>query len=593
MNRSIRIWAGPLALSIAMVGALAAGPGLAVRPASASPASASPAYSQHNPPPLCSSPHSAACIQQPSAGLAYPTATPILVDMPTMETVPGVNPHEVTYRVTFAITHFATAKSGYSMRPPFWSNPIELVPIDGYSDPTASHVVMSPEANCSGHLACSYVTTGYGMKGGWYYAGYNGNDLVGQNMCPPSPNGVYGCGGTLSQSAVYFPSASDLLPPRVKSAANGKGLTSKAVAAAKDPYGKAMTLTWDFGDGTHAPGSFGTVITHTYGNFGDYSITARVRTSDGRSAATSTEAGILPPKPILQAVARTGTGTTGVAAGLVQAWPDGANGIVWYWNTGCPADPDNALNSATGFSNYAPIHADGTISVPLSYLDAGANAFVLIVQGYLDHNGHAVSVHRVSNCVTSIGSTFGTTADAAAGATEVAVNSASVPIGHVAVIDAGTDNAEQRVVNGHGSLLVDALDLAHSAGALVIDAGEPVPPYLAPGPPANPTTPIVSTVGFPKKPGKPTVTRSKPTKPKSVVVSFTVPSNGGSTITSYLVKCTSTNRGATRTASAKTGPIKVTMLTAGKRYNCQVRAKNAVRVGPFSALGTKFTAPGA
>jgi hypothetical protein len=571
-----------------MAGALSTVAGLSIPPAAAN-----PAFSQKNPPPLCSAPHTAACIDQPRYYSAGVTATPILVDKPTLETVIGNNPGDVTERVTFAITHFATAKTGYSMRPPSWANPMELLPIDGYSDPTAAYVVMAPEGNCTGHLACSYVTTTYGIKGGWYYAGHNGLDLVSQDMCPTGETGSYGCGATVSQSAVYVPSASDLLPPRVKSAANGKGLTSKAVAAAKDPYGKAMTLTWDFGDGAKAPGSFGTVVTHTYATFGDYSITARVRTSDGRSAASSTDAGILPPKPILQAVARNGTGTTGVAAGLVQAWPDGASGIVRYWNTGCPADPDAALNSATSFSDQAPIQPDGTISVPFSYLDPDANAFVLFVQGYLDNNGHAVSVHRVSNCVTSIGSTFATSADMSAGATEVPVDSASVAIGDVAVIDAGTGSAEQRLITGHGSIKFDdGLTSAHSSGALVIDAGAPVPPYVAPGPPANPTTPTVSTGGFPKKPGKPTVTNSKPTKPRSVVVSFKVPANGGSTITSYLVKCTSSNRGVTRTASAKKGPIKVTKLTTGKHYTCRARATNAVGAGLFSAAGNRFTAPG-
>jgi MYXO-CTERM domain-containing protein len=62
----------------------------------------------------------------------------------------------------------------------------------------------------------------------------------------------------------------------------------------------------------------------------------------------------------------------------------------------------------------------------------------------------------------------------------------------VAVIDAGAaaglrDLAEQRVVTGHGSLLVAPLDRTHPLGGYVFDAGEPLDPYVLPDPPPDPT----------------------------------------------------------------------------------------------------------
>jgi hypothetical protein len=80
-------------------------------------------------------------------------------------------------------------------------------------------------------------------------------------------------------------------------------------------------------------------------------------------------------------------------------------------------------------------------------------------------------------------------------------------------------------------------------------------------------------------------------------VSFQAPaSNGGSTITSYTVACTSINGGVGRTATGTASPITVSGLTNGRTYSCRVTARNAVGPGTASAASASFvpaTTPGA
>ncbi len=70
----------------------------------------------------------------------------------------------------------------------------------------------------------------------------------------------------------------------------------------------------------------------------------------------------------------------------------------------------------------------------------------------------------------------------------------------------------------------------------------------------------------------------------ALAVSFTQPnSNGGSSITGYAARCSSSNGGVTITTSGPVSPLTVTGLTTGKTYTCAVLARNVVGGGPFSA----------
>jgi PKD repeat protein len=75
-------------------------------------------------------------------------------------------------------------------------------------------------------------------------------------------------------------------------------------------------------------------------------------------------------------------------------------------------------------------------------------------------------------------------------------------------------------------------------------------------------------------------------------VRFTAPSsNGGSPITGYTARCTSSNGGLTRQAQGAASPVNVPSLSRGKTYTCTVRATNAIGTGPPSTPTTSFRVP--
>ncbi len=102
-------------------------------------------------------------------------------------------------------------------------------------------------------------------------------------------------------------------------------------------------------------------------------------------------------------------------------------------------------------------------------------------------------------------------------------------------------------------------------------------------------------VSAPTVPGAPQAVSAKWVTTSSVQVSFEAPSSdGGSEITGYVVECTSTTGGVTRTASGASSALTLTKLTVGATYQCQVRAINAVGEGPYSepVPAVAPTAPG-
>ncbi|WP_395694753.1 PKD domain-containing protein [Nocardioides sp.] len=587
-----------LGLAVALPAGVTAAPsGHAAPPA----ARAGSGFSQLQPPPLCSAQPGPACINQPSYSWQGVFTQPVRIDMPTMVVDRGARGGEYTGRVTFSIIDAGTAKNGDASHILGFKNPqLLLMPIEGWSDPTATDVYMQPDpgdaSHCQGDkLACTYVTTSTNLRPGWYRATDANGLMAGAQACPASsPNGVAGCYETYSESAVYIPRATDVAPPSVEAAAKGKGLTVKAVAAVRDPYGKAVTLTWDFGDGSTQHGAAGKVVTHTYATPADYTVTAKVTTSDGRSSADSVSAGIFPPAPVLQGVGRIGATTTGAAAVALQGWPTGGKAILWSFTDGCPPSDMTEAQSAGGIfsSNYVPVQADGTVGLGLNYLPLDADAYVVEVRAALDFDGRQVIAHKFSGCVTSLTPLTATTGAVAAGATEIPADSASVPIGHVVALDVASsaggnpDLSEQRLVTGHGSLTVDPLDRAHASGAWLLDAGAPLDPYVVPGPPTAPTTPHLGATA-PSPPSIRTLTVARGGK---VVLAVRPGANGGSPVTGYLARCTPQGKGSTRQHTGSRSPVTVTGLTRGARYRCVVRATNDLGYGGASKPSKVFTA---
>ncbi len=590
-----------------LIALLLLAPTYAVTSTTASGATGGDQFSQLQPPPLCSVPHTGSCVAQPHPSYGN-VDVPIGVDMPTMtRDSTSTGSADPTGYVTFTITAPAS-KVGYVARPPGWANSpsgIAMIPIPGYSQAGADQIYMVRDSSCDGRWTCTYTTTDTSMQAGWYWAMTVNGELVGQDMCPPdSPNFVYGCGWTSSQSAFYVPQVGDIAAPVVRSAVASSGHTAKAIAKARDPEGHTMSLTWDWGDGTITNGVLGAVATHTYTDVADFTVTARVRTDDGRNAAWSQSAGISPPAPVLQSVSRVGATTSGVASGLVQGWPEGTKTLVYGWSNGCPSNPAASLDSADqfypGFS-WVTAQDDGTFSRPLTNAQPAPAGYVVLAQNYLDVDGQTYLVKGFSNCVTSVGIVTTTTGATVIGEDEVPVDSASVPVGHVAVVDAGTGDAEQRLVIGHGSLILQSgLAKAHPAGAQVVDAGAPVAPYVDPPAPADPTPPTLpkgdgsthpsGPGGAAKRsPDAPRVTKTK-LKGGKLQVSFQPGSDGGSTVTSYMASCAA-KHGRTRTAAGATTKLRVGKLTKGKRYACRVQAINAVGSSPWSRPGKKVKIP--
>ncbi len=456
------------------------------------------AYSALLPPRLCST-GAIPCIQQPIVGGRGYDGNPVKIDMPTFRRE-TVDVHSLyNGEVTFSISDPGTAPAGYALRPPLWNVTIALTPID--AEPGASLFYMQQKDSCDGRPTCTYVSTASDMKSGWYKAGDAVNlTLVYQQACPPSLNLVQGCTATESESAVYVPQLSEKAPPLVRMATAGAGLTTKAIAIAFDPYGEPLSLSWDFGDGSaQVPGTLGSVIAHTYAEIGDYQVTARVLTADGRNQVSSLSSRILPPKPRVLAfsmVPPPNNGVPAVASGLVQGWPAGAVAIAHMWDTGCPSDPTSvAARSSQVSSSFVAVASDGSINIALGFVQPGVNAVVIEATTYLSVGGRGVLVDRISDCFTAIGAATPTAAPTLAGATEIPVDASSVPIGDIALIDSGTQ-AERRLVTGHGSLIVAPLTSAHPAGVPVVDLGAPLPAYVVPPPPADPPppSPFVGTV---------------------------------------------------------------------------------------------------
>jgi len=100
------------------------------------------------------------------------------------------------------------------------------------------------------------------------------------------------------------------------------------------------------------------------------------------------------------------------------------------------------------------------------------------------------------------------------------------------------------------------------------------------GPPSAPSSIVVAR---PVAPGAPTITSARASTLRSITVAFIGPaSDGGAPIRHYLVACTSTNGGVSRSRDASRSPIRMAGVTSGKTYTCTVAANNGVGLGPPS-----------
>jgi titin len=93
---------------------------------------------------------------------------------------------------------------------------------------------------------------------------------------------------------------------------------------------------------------------------------------------------------------------------------------------------------------------------------------------------------------------------------------------------------------------------------------------------------------------RPTTTPAAPTgvnvtpSATSASVAFTPGADGGSAVTSYYARCTSSTGGLTRAMNGPASPLMVTGLTRGSTYTCKARATNATGTGAYSASTGPF-----
>jgi len=90
-------------------------------------------------------------------------------------------------------------------------------------------------------------------------------------------------------------------------------------------------------------------------------------------------------------------------------------------------------------------------------------------------------------------------------------------------------------------------------------------------------------------PTAPTMGAATPGNGSASVTFSASGSNGGAAIDAYRATCTSSNGGATGSASSAASPVSVTGLTNGKTYTCTVAAHNAAGYSAESAASNSFT----
>ena len=459
-----------------------------------------------SPPPVCTlPPQLGMCIPPPYDG-PFEWPSPLRFDTPTLDVLP-----EGQESVTFTITDYGMPYVGGLPRPPEWV----VGRFRGVS-PGSSRFDLRPQNvdDCAGGTkSCTYILASNGTPvGGWYIADVFAN----QKACPPSVNGVLNCSAVTVGAAVYVPERQALEPPAVRLTRSVAGHVVKVRAIALDPLGQPLSLRWEFGDGTlPVDGALDVVATHTYSGFGKYGIVARVTAPDSRSAAATTTVSIVSPSVRLRGLGRIdpplSDATVAIAWGDAPEWAPGSIVTLRSWDNGCPADPGSleALQQSTPL-RVAQLAADRSFSIRLPSVPPAANAVAVDLKSWVSAaDGLVREVTAVSRCI-GVGQAALTTGATAAGAAELPVPSITVPIGNVALVDAGTPLAELRLVAGHGSLIFEtALAQAHDAGAVVLDLGPPPPPDPEdPPPPADPEppTPFDGTATTTTIPGATTTT---------------------------------------------------------------------------------------
>src|SRR5262249_28348367 len=141
-----------------------------------------------------------------------------------------------------------------------------------------------------------------------------------------------------------------------------------------DPDGDAVTLSWDFGDGT--PTATGASVQHTFADNGTYTVTLTPTDALGaKGAATTQKVTIANALPVIGTI----TGPTGrvsqnttidLSAPFTDAGTADTHTATWDWGDGNTTT--GTVNEASGSGTVSGSHAytkGGSFTVSLSVTD--------------------------------------------------------------------------------------------------------------------------------------------------------------------------------------------------------------------------------
>jgi titin len=327
----------------------------------------------------------------------------------------------------------------------------------------------------------------------------------------------------------------------------------------------------DGGATQSASGASSPVTVGSLTNSKTYTCTVVATNAIGDSAASSASSSFVaanhPPAP----------GVTGVTLGsnsaMVAFTSNGnAGDAITAYTATCVSSDGGASQSASGASSPVTVGSltnsktytctvvatngfgDSAGSVASSSFVAGNVPDAPTLTGLTRGSNTAIAAFTANGSGGSAITTFTVTCTSGDGGTTRTMTGATSPLTVTSLTNAGTYTCTVFATNAFGN------GAASSASASFVAATSPPAPTIT------------------------GVTRGN----NSGIVAFTANGDAGDAITAYTVACSSTNGGATQSASGASSPITVASLTNGKTYSCTVLATNGFGNSPASVASALF-----
>lgn len=366
--------------------------------------------------------------------------------------------------------------------------------------------------------------------------------------------------------------------PTAVSATAGNGMASIAFTAPAASGGQPIldyTATCTAGSSFIVTGSASPIVVTGLSNNTLYSCTVTARNAVGSSAASAPPATVTPVAPAAGTAPPTMGAPTATAlnASISVAFTPDLSGTAHLYRATCGGFTASGLGSplvvsglsngtgytctvaahnAFGWSAESPASASATPAAPTAPSAPPKPTLATAGSGQLNVTFSAPA---------SPGTIGGTTAATITGYTVTCAPSGS-----------NTGASSPITVSGllNGTSYTCTVKATNSAALT--------------GPDSVASDPVAPVAGTP--PGAPTIGTATVTAPTTVSVSYAAGTAGSSATDNYRATCTSSDGGATQTATSGSGtvtPISVASLTAGKTYTCTAAAHNATGWSPESA----------